>query len=76
MIKADLVNIMTALHTLSHAMHDESFTENNEVLEKQWEQGKAMSIELKCNVDSARGLLYPDAFTPYSTPYDAVLSMP
>jgi len=61
------------LRQLSHDIHDEQLVDKSSKIEKLWTDAFAVCKLLKGDIDCARSLIFPGAFTPYTTQWDSVL---
>ena len=73
-IKASLQTIAADLRGLTHKMHNDALNngENHEAL---WAQAVDLCTKLKRDIESARGLLNPSHFAPYTTALDGPLGI-
>jgi hypothetical protein len=64
---------MTELKSLSHKMHEHQLVRDEATVNELWAEASALCKSMKGCIDSARSLMCPGSFSPYTTQWDTAL---
>ena len=64
---------MTELKSMSHTMHEFQLVRDEAKVNEMWEFCAAVCKTMEQCIDSARSLLCPGSFSPYTTQWDTAL---